>query len=279
MEVMSFNIWSDAPRNRSWPKRREQIATILHRPGLALAGLQEATMMMIRDLQDQLPQFRWVGVGRDDGREAGEFTPIFYRWDRFDLLDHGHFWLADPCDLPKRGWDALCHRTLTWAKLSERQSGQTITHFNTHFDHFGRKARVLSAQLIVRKMLEIAGAQPAILTGDLNSRESSAPYLFLTGRQPIAQKQAEEPALRDTHYDSASAPEGPRKTYRGFLGSLGLGRIDYVFVKNGLSTRRYRVLEAGAEASDHRPVVAEVAFTDTPPAITIGNGTEPPLLR
>lgn len=260
MKVMSFNIWSDAPRNRSWLARRERIADVLRRDGLDLAGLQEATVPMIRDLQARLPTFGWVGVGRDDGREAGECAPIFFRTDRFDLVDHGHFWLAEDCDRPGRGWDAMCHRVVTWARLSERRSGQIVTHFNTHFDHLGRRARVESALLLLRKVQQIGGADPVIVSGDFNCRETSAPYLTFTGRRPFQNPASTDFGLRDTRYDSEFPAEGPAKTFRGLLGMLGLGRIDYVFVRNGLRTLRHAVLDEARGASDHRPILVELAF-------------------
>ena len=260
---MSFNIWSDAPRNSSWARRRDRIAEVLRRDDLDAVGLQEATHLMIRDLHERLPQYAWVGAGRDDGDEQGECTPVFFREDRFALAAHGHFWLAETCDRPGRGWDAMCCRIVTWAQLDERATGRRVTHFNTHFDHLGRRARVQSAHLLLRKIEEIAGDRPAVLTGDLNCRDTSGPYFVLTGRQPFGDRSANAATLRDTRYDCAQPPEGPRRTYRGLLGLLGLGRIDYIFVKNGLRTQRHIVLDEAAGASDHRPVMAELEFVTT----------------
>jgi endonuclease/exonuclease/phosphatase family metal-dependent hydrolase len=260
MKVMSFNIWSDAPRNSSWTKRRDGIAGVLRRDDLDVVGLQEATMPMIRDLHERLPEYEWVGAGRDDGDQQGECTPILFRADRFTVAGHGHFWLAENCDLPGRGWDAACCRIATWAQLEDRESGRRLAHFNTHFDHFGRRARVQSAHLLLRKIKEIGGIDPVILTGDFNCRDTSAPYFVLTGRPPFGGQFCSADGLRDTRDDADQPPEGPRKTYRGLLGLLGLGRIDYIFVKNGLRTRKYAVLDEGRGASDHRPVMAEVWF-------------------
>jgi endonuclease/exonuclease/phosphatase family metal-dependent hydrolase len=260
MNVMSFNIWSDAPRNSWWVKRRDGIASVLRRDELDVVGLQEATMPMMRDLHERLPQYEWVGAGRDDGDQQGECTPILFRADRFTARGHGHFWLAENCDCPGRGWDAMCSRIVTWAQLEERGSGRRVTHFNTHFDHFGRRARVQSAHLLLRKIEEIADGGSVVLTGDFNCRDTSAPYFVLTGRQPFGGERVSAEMLRDTRHDSAQPPEGPRRTYRGLLGLMGLGRIDYIFVKNGLQTRRHAVLDEAVGASDHRPVMAELGF-------------------
>jgi endonuclease/exonuclease/phosphatase family metal-dependent hydrolase len=259
LKVMSFNIWSDAPNNRSWLTRRDRIADVLRREDLAIVGLQEATASMVHDLQERLPQFQWVGVGRDDGDRVGEYTPIFFRADRFHLVEHGHFWLSETCDRPGRGWDAMCCRIVTWARLSEKDTGRRVTHFTTHLDHLGRRARKESALLLLRKIHEISGADPAILTGDFNCRESSAPYMLLTGRLPFSAQGPSAPSLRDTRYDSAHPPAGPAKTYRGLLSLLGMGRIDYIFIKNGLRTLHHETLEEAAGASDHRPILAELS--------------------
>ncbi len=262
MNVMTFNIWSDAPRNASWVRRRDRIADVLRRHEPDLAGLQEATRPMLHDLHERLPEYRWIGEGRDDGGERGEFTPIFFRDDRFALIEQGRFWLAAACDRPGRGWDAVCCRIVSWARLTERSSGRSVLHLNTHLDHLGRQARVQSAMLLLQKIDELAGGMPVIVTGDFNCRESSAPYRLLTGQLSFSTPSAATPGLRDTRYDSEQVPEGPRKTYRGLLGLLGLGRIDYIFVRNGLRTRRHVVLDEAAGASDHRPVLATLGFTD-----------------
>ena len=260
MKVLSFNLWSDAPRNNSWLRRRDVIARVFQQNEPDLCGLQEATLPMIRDLNERLPQYGWIGHGREDGGELGEHTPIFYRTDRFTLREGGSFWLAPICDRPGRGWDAFCCRIVTWVRLVESVNEREVVHFNTHFDHLGRRARVQSALMLLRKIEEIAGTTPAIVTGDLNCRESSAPYRLLTGQLPFTNGASEENALRDTLYDAEQAPEGPRKTFRGLLGLFGLGRIDYVFVNRGLRTRRHAVLDEAIGASDHRPVLAELRF-------------------
>lgn len=271
---MSFNIWSDAPRNRSWIRRRDRIADVLRRHLPDIAGLQEATVPMIRDLHARLPEFHWVGVGREDGRELGECAPIFFRANRFTLVEQGHFWLAENCDLPGRGWDALCHRVVTWARLAETESGRVITHFNTHFDHLGRRAREQSAHLLLRKIADIGGTEPVVVSGDFNCRETSAPYLTLIGRRPFKAPAPDYDSLRDSRYESATPPTGPAKTFRGLLGMLGMGRIDYVFVKNGIRTERHAVLDEAQGASDHRPMLVEWEFAPiVSEAATAANGT------
>jgi endonuclease/exonuclease/phosphatase family metal-dependent hydrolase len=260
MRVMSFNIWSDQAPNMRWRRRRDFVAGILrwHHPDSA--GLQEATADMVADLEARLPELRWIGVGRDDGRTRGEFNPIFYRKDRLEAVAHGTFWLAADCSVPGRGWDAFCHRIVTWAHFKDQTNESELFHFNTHLDHFGRKARREGARLLLKKIAEIAGEAPVVVTGDFNCRENSRTYQLLT-RAEKGGKDEVRP-LRDSFLESAQPPHGPRKTWRGIRpGGLGSGRIDYIFVQNKCRVLHYGVLSDRTEIgypSDHFPVVADV---------------------
>ena len=217
---------------------------------------------MIHDLQERLDGYRWVGVGRDDGKEAGEFTPIFFRADRWEIEEHASFWLAAVCDLPGRGWDAVCSRTVTWARLLDRDAKKHCFHFNTHLDHMGRNARSQSALLLLQKIHEIAHNEPVVVTGDFNCGDGSMPYQILTGKVPFPGEVNRYAPLRDAYYESEFPPEGPQKTYQGLMSWFGIGRIDYAFLKNGFATRRYAVLRDAGRASDHRPVLVELNFSE-----------------
>jgi endonuclease/exonuclease/phosphatase family metal-dependent hydrolase len=253
---MSFNIWSDAPRNARWRMRRDAIAAVLRALEPDLAGIQEATRAMIDDLHERLPLYSWIGAGRDDGRDAGEFVPIFYRAERLTIREHGHFWLAKETAQPARGSDARHPRIVTWARFVQNESGREFVHFNTHLDHLGRTARIESARLLLQKGCEIAQGEPLVMTGDFNCREASAPYRILTGGIPFA---AAPHRLRDTFYDCAER-EGPARTFLGMMALLGLGRIDYIFVNDGFQTLRHTVIEEEHPSSDHRPVLAALDF-------------------
>jgi endonuclease/exonuclease/phosphatase family metal-dependent hydrolase len=261
MKVLTFNLWSDGPR-RAWHRRRDRMAELLKAADTDLMGFQEATRPMLRDLEERLPDFAWIGHGRDDGRDAGEFTPIFYRADRWRLREHATFWLSVKCELPGRGWDAYCNRTVTWARFESVSDGISCLHFNTHLDHLGRRARLQSAHLLLRKIQSIGGADPVVVTGDFNCRESSAPYRTLVGKLPFSPPAEGVEPLRDTFYESEKTPIGPPKTYRGWMSFFGIGRIDYVFVKNGLRTVEHRTIDDRPPVSDHRSVLVELAFTE-----------------
>ncbi len=152
---------------------------------------------------------------------------------------------------------------MTWARFEDVGRGRQFVCFNTHLDHLGRRARVQSALLILLKIQEIGGADPVVVTGDFNCGESSAPYRTLTGKVPFAPSTEGSGTLRDTFFESERPVEGPRKTYRGWMSLFGIGRIDYVFVKNGFRAIRHVTMDDDRPpVSDHRPVMAELAYAD-----------------
>ena len=217
---------------------------------------------MVEDVAARLPELSWVGVGRDDGKSKGEFNPIFYRKDRLAIIEHDTFWLAADWTMPGRGWDAFCHRIVSWARFSDRANGSELFHFNTHFDHLGRRARRESARLLLQRITAIAGNAPLVVTGDFNCRERSRTYQMLTRSDA---GKAASPPLRDSFLETAEPPQGPRKTWRGIRpGGLGSGRIDYIFVQNGCRVVRYGVLSDRPESgypSDHFPVVVDLELS------------------
>jgi endonuclease/exonuclease/phosphatase family metal-dependent hydrolase len=216
---------------------------------------------MVHDLHARMSGYSWIGVGRDDGGSEGELNPIFYRTDRLALLEHNTFWLAAECSTPARGWDAYCRRIVTWARFMDLTSRSEFFHFNTHFDHFGRKARRESARLLLAQISSIAGEAPVVVTGDFNCREKSATYRSLTTGADKEGKYAGQ-GLRDSFYVAAQRSHRPKKTWRGLpAGGLGSARIDYIFVNNRVSVRAYAVIadkEPGCRASDHLPIIADV---------------------
>lgn len=262
---MSFNVRciggpEDVP---AWGRRRDSVAQVIGSSGADLAGLQEPVTTQIDDLMARLPGYEWVGAGRLDGVEAGEFTPIFYRRERFQVLEQGTFWLSGrPQESGSVGWDASCVRIVTWGRLRDHLTGRVFFHFNTHFDHSGERARLESARLLLGAVAGRAGGYPVVVTGDLNCEEASEPYRLLTGEGYGAN--AGSPVLRDARHAALKGHSGPELTFNAFAGAGGLSaRIDYVLVANGVTVLRHEILfpsEGGSFPSDHLPVIAEVVM-------------------
>jgi endonuclease/exonuclease/phosphatase family metal-dependent hydrolase len=261
LTVLSFNIRYDNPADgpNAWPNRKDLVAkTILfHEAGLV--GMQEALRGQVADLESLLPGFGWFGVGRDDGREGGEFNPIFYRRDRFRLMSQSTFWLsATPAVAGSRGWDAACNRIVTWGEFEDLISGARFFLFNTHFDHRGPVARRESAGLLLRKVAEIAGDVPLVVTGDFNCVAADEPFRILRAGVENG------PALLDSRELSQTGSYGGSSSFNGFKEETVSGTIiDHIFVRNAAAVTRHGILADRADGrfvSDHYPVLAGIVL-------------------
>lgn len=263
LAVMTFNIRFHNPDDgeNAWPHRRDRVAEVIRMNRADLFGLQEALQDQVADLEQRLPEYTWYGLGREDGKERGEFVPIFYRKDRFDVLDNAVFWLSEtPARPGSRGWDATIPRATTWVKLRDKQTGGVLFAFNTHLDHWGAKARDESARLLLAKIEKIAGPEPAVLTGDFNCTPSSRPYRILTTGTDDPDERGEF-SLTDARGVSESEPAGPDSTWNGFREITPGLRIDFIFLSGPWRVRSYQILDErndGRFASDHLPVIAEL---------------------
>lgn len=266
LDVMSFNVRVargvvPAARRR---RRAQAVAAIIESAGPDLVGLQEPRKPQLDDLARQLDGYGWFGAGRADGKEKGEFAPIFYRTRRLELLDGATFWLSENADVPgSRGWDAFTRRIVTWASLRDRRTGRVLFHFNTHFAPVSIRAKRESARLLLRRIHALAGAQPTLVTGDLNGTERSAQYRILTTGD-LGDGPRPELALSDAKYVSATGHEGPAGTWRGAgRPHRASRRLDYVLVGGRVEVLRHATLGCDGPAgcpSDHLPVLARIAL-------------------
>lgn len=268
LRVMSFNIRYNNPGDgvNAWPNRKENVADMIAKIHNAdIAGLQEVLHGQLMDLDALLPDtYSYLGVGRDNGLQKGEYSCILYRNDKFEVLATNTFWLAENTEVPGMvSWDSSLTRIVTWAKFKEKNSGKEFFFFNTHFDHRGREARVESAKLIVHKSKSIAGDAPTIITGDFNARETSPPYAVLSGKEPAGDLKSD---LKDGRYVSNNGHEGPTSTTTSWDALRGEeNKIDYIFVRNGVEVLTHKVLDdkfGKYYPSDHLPVFATIEFTD-----------------
>jgi endonuclease/exonuclease/phosphatase family metal-dependent hydrolase len=167
-------------------------------------GTQEGLHHQLQELAEQLKEYTYIGVGRDDGKQAGEYSAIFYKKNKFKLLQRGNLWLSETSDKPSKGWDAALPRICTWGQFKDNASGFSFFVFNVHFDHRGVQARKESAALIAAKVKEIAGKTPAIVTGDFNFTQKNENYNILTSA-----------GMRDA-YEAATIRYAPNGTFNSF---------------------------------------------------------------
>lgn len=264
VRVMSFNIRYGSARDGDnvWENRREFVVETIRAFEPDLLGTQE-TLGFQRDyLADHLPEYECLGVGRDDGKDKGEMMAVYFRRDRFEKLDSGHFWLSEsPATVGSRSWDSSLPRMVTWLRLQDRRqpAARPIVFLNTHFDHRGRTARRESAALLRRRAEQHVADARVILTGDFNAAVDSPPYRALFGEQ-----KSQPSPLVDSHaaLHPAAATDG---TFSGFqLANVNGARIDWIAVSRDWNIEAAeidRTARDGRTPSDHFPVTAVLAPT------------------
>jgi endonuclease/exonuclease/phosphatase family metal-dependent hydrolase len=255
IRVMTYNIRlnlaSDGPN--AWPHRREAVASLIRFHETDLLGVQEALPEQLADLDARLPEHGRFGVGRTAER-TGEHSAIYYRQDRFEVLQQDTFWLSETPEVAgSKGWDGAYERIATWGHLRDRRTGVRFYYFNTHLDHVGKTARREGARLIVDRIRRLAVNAPVLVTGDFNDVPSSDPYATMTG------------LLRDAFTISLTPHHGPASTWNAFRAVEPGRRIDFIFVK-GFDVLRHGILSETIDGvrfpSDHLPVMAEVKVGD-----------------
>lgn len=255
LKVITYNIRTNHPADgaNAWPNRKEEVISLLQSHAADIWGLQEALLSQINDIATFMPGFDWVGVGRDDGINMGEFVPIFYNSKRYQLKDQGWFWLSETPESPSKSWDAALPRICTYAKFEDYDTRQNFWVFNTHLDHAGEKARKEAAKLILKKIQELNDDKlPVILMGDFNATPEDEPIKVIERKLDDCKKQSQTPPL------------GPEGTFNNFDISHPLDqRIDFIFVNKKVTVQKYAVLTDSKDLrypSDHLPVLTEISF-------------------
>jgi endonuclease/exonuclease/phosphatase family metal-dependent hydrolase len=256
LKLATYNLRLDLAQDgaNAWPARRGLVIDLVRYHDFDVFATQEALPGQVADL-GAMREYGHVGAGRDDGKDKGEHSAIFYKRERFELLHNGDFWLSETPDRPGLGWDATCcNRIASWAELRDKANGQRFFFFSTHFDHQGEVARRESAKLMLRKIRAIAGDAPVICAGDFNSTPDTE------------QVRTMQTMLADARRISATAPYGPEGTFNDFHIDSPLDRrIDYIFVSPQVKVRKYAALtdsRNGRFPSDHLPVVVQADITD-----------------
>lgn len=256
IRVMTYNIrYSTASDSlNAWAYRKDKLASVVQFNDVQLLGVQEALNSQMTDLQERLPRFKYTGGGRDDGKQGGEYSAIFYDTAAFALLKTATFWLSQTPQVPgSKGWDAAFPRIVTWAELKDRKSNKIFYAFNTHFDHMGKLARRESAKLLLKQVDSIAGNMKAVITGDFNATPDDEPIRI------IADKNTKD-HLTDSKEISLTGHYGPTGTFNGFGPKEQTGLpIDYIFLKGAWRVKKHATLSetwGGRFASDHFAVFA-----------------------
>lgn len=256
VNVMSFNIRLDIASDgeNSWAYRKDHVAQMLHYYSPDILGMQEVVKNQRDDMLHASTVFAAVGVGREDGKELGEFNSLFYNKHRFESLQEGTFGLSEnPDSIGLMGWDSACPRIATWALLKDKVSGKQLAAVNTHLDHIGVVARREGARLIVSKLKELFGDVPVVLTGDFNCTSDSEPVALL-----------QDNGMRNCALEAA-VKYGPAWSFHNF-GRIPVEKrtlIDYIFVTGDVAVNSYRVIGDKPDTgylSDHAPIFVNLTL-------------------
>lgn len=251
--IMTYNIRYDNPGDgiNQWSSRKEKVYDLIRKYDPDLLGVQEALHHQLTDITGNVKTYAYIGVGRDDGKEKGEYSAILYKKDRFDVLAKGTFWLSETPEVAgSKSWDAAITRVATWAKMRDKKSRREFFLINTHFDHIGREARTKSATLLKTKALDLGRGLPVVITGDFNCTREELPYKTIMDKSGLT--------LIDP------APQDPPGTFCSFtVNSITCRGIDYIFHTPEWTASNYRVIpdnDGKNYPSDHLPVLTELSL-------------------
>jgi len=257
---MSFNIRWNSPNDgiNIWDNRKDMAADVFMDYKIDIAGLQEVTKVQLDDLNDRLPDYAYIGVGRNDGKSGGEHCPIYYKKNNLTLLEHGTQWLSETPDvIGSKGWDAALPRIFTWGKFKNNTNEEIFYFINTHFDHRGKLARLQSSTLLMSKVSELTnGKSVIIITGDFNYTKDSDGYSIMTSTE-------NKISFNDTKEITQTPFTGRPNSSTGFREREVSRIIDYIFVSEGIKTKKYDILAIKKDSvyvSDHYPVFSTIEF-------------------
>ncbi|MDC0389286.1 endonuclease/exonuclease/phosphatase family protein [Flavobacteriaceae bacterium] len=250
IKIISYNIRYNNPNDGKdiWENRRETITDFIEKEAPDFLGLQEVNFPQIQYLNSNLINYSFIGVGRDDGKTRGEFSPIYFNESKYNLLLSNTFWLSKTPDNISVGWDAAMERICTYGLFKQKNDGSKVWVFNTHFDHIGNVAREKSVDLILSKIKDLTkDKDQTIITGDFNLSDDSVPIKKL-----------------QNFYNDVNIKMDNKSKFYGTFNNFKIdnnynNRIDYIFYKNFdliKSSHLHIKTDQGRWASDHHPVIA-----------------------
>lgn len=237
------------PGTHNWKERAPRWGRVVAKNKMDIIGTQEALVYQLKDMI-RVTGFDYIGGGRDDFKEGGEYSCILYNPERFELLKDGTFALSETPDIPgSRSWDSACPRIATWGHFRDKNTGKEFVYYNTHLDHISEEARINGIRMVVDHAKEHVTGVPLILSGDFNAYPNSETYRIAAS------------LLKDSAKITLTPHVGPSQTFNGYGKNTNNDPIDYIFVSDGVTVKSHvtdDTMPDGCYASDHFPVVTEI---------------------
>ena len=259
LKLMTFNVRYDNPDDNlnNWKYRKEAVTKLIRAENIDILGAQEVLVNQLKDITEKLPEYNFIGVGREDGKAKGEFSPIFYKKNKFTVMKSGYFWLSGTPEVPSKGWDAACERIATWAQLKDNASGEIIFVLNTHLDHEGTMARQKSVELLRKNTAMLSEGFPQIIMGDFNADPESTVIKQMLMRSNSNELLNSKAVAKKVY--------GANWTFNGF-GSVAIKDrpiIDYIFINKAVRVKEHIIAPEttnGKFLSDHSAVFIKVSI-------------------
>ncbi|MBI1931601.1 MAG: endonuclease/exonuclease/phosphatase family protein [Ignavibacteriales bacterium] len=251
--IMTYNIrYANNNPGEEWEVRKPNVAEMIRFHSPDIFGVQEALLEQVEYLKTEFSDYQQIGVGRDDGKNEGEFSTLFIS-NKFEVLNSGTFWLSENPDVPSKGWDASLNRIVSWAVVKNKINKESLFVACTHFDHMGIVARVESAKLIVNKIKNLSNGLPSILMGDFNFSKEFEGYKIIN-----------ESGIISDSENKSQYRFGTDITFNGFENDLtGREKIDFIFVSDKIDVLHHAVIgdkTDGKYPSDHMPVIIDICL-------------------
>lgn len=236
LNVASVNVRfaakGDYKRHNGWDQRKGYLCDMINHEAFDVFGAQEVRKEQLDDMLAALPDYRYIGVARDDGKDKGEFCPVFYRKDKLKMLNGGTFWLSETPDKVSKGWDGMCRRVCSWGKFQRKCDKSTFYFLCIHLDHRGKVAQIEGAKQVINWVKANCKGENVIIVGDFNVTQDSECYRLF----------ADCGILKDT-YDTAKYRFSPNGTLNLFNPNrYTTNRIDHIFVSNDIKVSRHGIL-------------------------------------
>lgn len=251
--MMTFNVLhiDDNPSNK-WDERKPLIKNLISRESPDIIGTQECVYTQVQDFVEMLPEYEWLGLGRLGGSKD-DFMTIYYKRDRFTLIEYDHFWLSDtPKNIGSMTFGNVTPRMVTWGLFYDKVSKKQFYHMNTHLDYICEEAREKGAELIASIAQDLKQDIPIFLTGDFNTDIHTQPYNILTKKGPFTDS-------ADLAKDFINHHLGTKNDFIDPTG--GKSRIDWILTRGEVSINWIKIVDDcidGKFPSDHFPVIASV---------------------
>jgi len=257
LRVMTYNLrYASMKGSEAWPDRRPAMKALLKQQAPDLMGTQEGVYHQLRDLAADLPEYDWIGTGRDGG-SRGEFMAIYYRRERFEPLAYDHFWLSDtPEVIASSTWGNTNRRMVTSVRFKDRRSDKVFHLWNTHLDHALQPAREKAAELIKTRLAKIPSNEPVILMGDFNAEAT---------RNPVYDTLTQGIGFTDSWFVAAQRKNETLNSFNGFAKPVfNSARIDWILYRGDAEVALAEVVVDGSpegrQPSDHHPVLARMTW-------------------